>query len=57
MSSRFQEKGSTLPNEPPTREVMRAGADVIYQAAVVVPPWLGIADFLERISEESGFGR
>jgi len=39
-----------------TREAMRAGADVIYQAALVVPPWLGIADFLERISEESGFG-
>jgi hypothetical protein len=28
-----------------TREAMRAGADVIYQAAFVVPPWLGFADF------------
>ncbi len=24
-----------------TREAMRAGADAIYQAALVVPPWLG----------------
>jgi hypothetical protein len=33
-----------------TREAMRAGAGVIYQAALVVPPWLGYADFLERAS-------
>ena len=32
-----------------TREAMRAGAEVIYQAALVVPPWLGYADFLERV--------
>ncbi len=39
-----------------TREVMRAGAEVIYQAALVVPPWLGYADFLERVGEQSTLG-
>src|SRR4029077_5972128 len=37
-----------------TREARRASAEVIYQAALVVPPWLGYADFLERISKNSG---
>jgi hypothetical protein len=40
-----------------TREVMQAGAEVIYQAALVVAPWLGFADFLERVDEVSNFGR
>ena len=35
---------------------MRAGAEVIYQAALVVPPWLGYADFLERVEEPSNLG-
>jgi uncharacterized protein len=39
-----------------TREVMRAGAKVIYQAALVVPPWRGYADFLERVEEASDLG-
>jgi uncharacterized protein len=39
-----------------TREGMRAGADVIYQAALVLPPWLGYADFLERVEEASSLG-
>jgi uncharacterized protein len=39
-----------------TREVMRAGAEVIYQAALVVPPYLGYADFLERVEETSNLG-
>jgi predicted RecB family nuclease len=39
-----------------TREVMRAGAEVLYQAALVVPPWLGYADFLERVEEASNLG-
>src|SRR5260370_8963466 len=39
-----------------TREVMRAGAEVIYQAALVVPPWLGYADFLERVEKASNLG-
>jgi predicted RecB family nuclease len=39
-----------------SREAMRAGAKVIYQAALVVPPWLGYADFLERVDEASNLG-
>src|SRR5260370_5907734 len=39
-----------------TREAMRAGAEVIYQAALVVPPWLGYADFLERVEAASNLG-
>jgi hypothetical protein len=35
---------------------MRAGEEVIYQAALVVPPWLGYADFLERVQEASNLG-
>jgi uncharacterized protein len=38
------------------REAMRDGAEVIYQAALVVPPWLGYADFLERVDEASNLG-
>jgi predicted RecB family nuclease len=39
-----------------TRELMQAGAEVICLAALVVPPWLGFADFLERVDEVSDFG-
>jgi predicted RecB family nuclease len=39
-----------------TRETMRAGSEVIYQAALVAAPWLGYADFLERVEEASKFG-
>jgi uncharacterized protein len=39
-----------------TRAAIRAGAEVIYQAALVVPPWLGYADFLERVKEASNLG-
>src|SRR5271169_5384015 len=39
-----------------TREAMRAGVEVIYQAALVAPPWLGYADFLERVAEASNLG-
>ncbi len=35
---------------------MRAGAAAIYQAALVSPPWLGYADFLERVEEPSILG-
>jgi hypothetical protein len=35
---------------------MSAGADVIYQAALIVPPWLRHADFLERVEEASNLG-
>jgi hypothetical protein len=37
-------------------EVMRAGAKVLYQAAFVVPPWLGRSDFLEQVEEVSSLG-
>src|SRR5215472_18701219 len=39
-----------------TREAMRAGAEVIYQATLVAAPWLGYADFLERVEEASILG-
>src|SRR5437764_10927198 len=39
-----------------TRQAMRSGAEVIYQAALVTPPWLGYADFLERVDEPSELG-
>jgi predicted RecB family nuclease len=39
-----------------TREVMQAGAAVIYQAALVAPPWLGYVDFLERVEKASNLG-
>lgn len=39
-----------------TREAMRVSAEVIYQAALVGPPWLGYADFLERIDAASNLG-
>ncbi|MBV8937335.1 MAG: TM0106 family RecB-like putative nuclease, partial [Alphaproteobacteria bacterium] len=39
-----------------TREAMRTGVELIYQAALVAPPWLGYADFLERVAEPSNFG-
>jgi predicted RecB family nuclease len=35
---------------------MRAGADVIYQAGFLASPWLGYADFLERIEAASSLG-
>jgi uncharacterized protein len=56
MSSRFRAKGSTFPSEPHRPREARAGAEVIYQAALVVPPWLGYADFLERVAEASTLG-
>jgi len=39
-----------------TREVMQAGAEMIYQAALIMPPWLGDADFLERVKQASNLG-
>ena len=39
-----------------TEQVFRAGADVIYQAALIAPPWLGYTDFLERVNEKSSLG-
>ena len=39
-----------------TEELMRAGADVIYQAPFALDEWRGIADFLERIDRPSALG-
>ena len=39
-----------------TAELMREGADVIYQGAFVVGAWRGLADFVERVEAPSAFG-
>ena len=39
-----------------TAELMRAGADVIYQAPFAFAGWRGVADFLERVDEPSELG-
>lgn len=40
-----------------TLEAMRAGADVIYQGALLTPPWHGYSDFLLKVEGiESNFG-
>src|SRR4029077_1420357 len=39
-----------------TLAAMRAGIDVIYQAALFNGRWLGYADFLERVDAPSDFG-
>jgi predicted RecB family nuclease len=50
-------EGFDLPEQTAlTREAIRAGAEIIYQAALVAPPWLGLADFLERIDAASNLG-
>jgi predicted RecB family nuclease len=50
-------EGFDLPEQTAlTREAIRAGAEIIYQAALVAPPWLGLADCLERIDAASNLG-
>ncbi len=39
-----------------TREAMRCGVEIVYQGALVASPWLGYADFLERVDEASSLG-
>jgi predicted RecB family nuclease len=39
-----------------TQEAMWSGADVIYQGALATARWLGYADFLVRVEEESRLG-
>jgi hypothetical protein len=36
-----------------TREAMRSGVDIIYQGALLRPPWHGYSDFLERVDRPS----
>jgi predicted RecB family nuclease len=40
-----------------TEEAMRAGVEVIYQAALLGDGWRGVADFLVRTDTPSGLGR
>jgi len=39
-----------------TREAMRAGIEIIYQGALMRPPWHGYSDFLERVDRPSRLG-
>src|SRR5579871_4644688 len=39
-----------------TRDAMRRGVDIIYQGALMQPPWHGYSDFLERVDRPSGLG-
>jgi uncharacterized protein len=39
-----------------TREAIRAGADVIYQAVFADGDWRGVADFVVRVEQPSGLG-
>ena len=39
-----------------TREAMEAGDRFIFQATFLQPPWMGHADFLERVEEPSDLG-
>jgi predicted RecB family nuclease len=39
-----------------TREAMVAGAPLIYQASFLDPPWMGHADFIEKVEEPSSLG-
>lgn len=39
-----------------TREAMERGAQAIFQAAFLQPPWSGFADFLIRVEEPSDLG-
>ena len=46
-------RGSLLAAAEATRDAMRTGADVVYQAALVDGDWRGFADFLERVDRPS----
>lgn len=39
-----------------TREAMLAGSPIIYQATFLQAPWMGYADFLERVEQPSELG-
>jgi predicted RecB family nuclease len=39
-----------------TRQAMSSGAEVIYQGALLLPPWHAYSDFLIRVDEPSKFG-
>jgi predicted RecB family nuclease len=50
------ERGDWASGAARTAELMREGADVIYQAPFALGEWRGVADFLERIDEPSDLG-
>src|SRR5882672_10907755 len=58
--ARIETAGATLDAYLHAREqtlaAMRAGVDVIYQAALFDGRWLGYADFLERVETPSDLG-
>jgi uncharacterized protein len=58
--ARIETTGATLDAYRTAREqtlaAMRAGVDVIYQAALVDGRWLGYADFLEKVDVPSDLG-
>ncbi len=50
------ERGSLADRHAQTAEAMRAGAEVIYQGALVSGQWQGYADFLIKVPGQSAFG-
>ncbi|MGB3827766.1 MAG: TM0106 family RecB-like putative nuclease [Ornithinimicrobium sp.] len=50
------EQGSLAERETRTIDAMRAGAEVIFQAALFDGHWVGFADFLIRVERPSAFG-
>ena len=49
-------EGSLSDRHSATIEAMRAGAEVVYQGALIAGQWHGYADFLARVSGKSAFG-
>jgi predicted RecB family nuclease len=49
-------EGSLKSRHSATIDAMRAGADVVYQGALVAGQWQGYADFLVRVPGQSRFG-
>jgi uncharacterized protein len=49
-------RGSVTQRQVQTQAAMRAGADVIYQAALAAGPWQGFADLLIRVPGRSLLG-
>jgi predicted RecB family nuclease len=50
-------EGSLKGRHSATIEAMQAGADVVYQGALIAGQWHGYADFLVRVPGDSHFGR
>jgi predicted RecB family nuclease len=50
-------EGSLKSRHSATIEAMQAGADVVYQGALIAGQWHGYADFLVRVPGDSHFGQ